>query len=41
MRGGYGPDTLDAQDGSGGDVVNGGRGVDTCLADPGDTVKDC
>ncbi len=41
LKGGHGNDTLDAKDRSSGDIVNGGRGVDTCFADPGDTVIGC
>jgi len=35
-------DTIDAVDGvSGNDIVVGGKGTDTCTADPGDSVSDC
>ena len=36
-----GADELDATDGAGGDQIFGGKGVDNCLADPGDTVTNC
>jgi uncharacterized repeat protein (TIGR01451 family)/uncharacterized delta-60 repeat protein len=42
LRGGSGPDDLDAADGvEGNDVARGGGGVDTCVADPNDSVTSC
>lgn len=36
-----GDDSLDVQDGESPDVASGGKGVDECLSDPGDTVTGC
>jgi Ca2+-binding RTX toxin-like protein len=41
MKGGAGADILDALDGSGGDVLIGGPGIDHCGGDPGDTFIGC
>jgi uncharacterized repeat protein (TIGR01451 family) len=41
LLGGGGNDTLHAGDGLANDIVDGQSGVDTCTADPGDTVKHC
>lgn len=42
FKGGRGGDVIQADDGVGGnDVVNGGTGTDTCIADSGDTVTAC
>ncbi len=41
LLGGAGDDSMNTQDGSGGDVVNGGRGHNTCTVDPGDSAKKC
>jgi len=39
--GGYGSDDIDSLDSLGDDMIDGGRGIDSCAADPGDTVTDC
>jgi uncharacterized repeat protein (TIGR01451 family) len=41
LMGGPANDSLNSQDGAGGDTVNGGRGVNTCSTDPGDIRKNC
>jgi hypothetical protein len=41
VKGNKGDDFIDAEDGDTRDTVNGGSGVDECLADPGDDVKGC
>jgi len=41
LKGGNGPDLLDAFDGNGDDTVDGGNGQDECDTDPGDTVISC
>lgn len=41
LRGLGGTDTLDAQEGTGNDAVNGGTESDTCQTDPGDNVVSC
>jgi uncharacterized repeat protein (TIGR01451 family) len=41
LFGGPGNDSMNTQDGSGGDVVNGGRGHNTCTVDATDTTKNC
>jgi len=41
LRGLDGSDRLDGVDGAGGDTLDGGFHMDTCLADPGDTVTSC
>lgn len=41
LDGGAGGDTLEAKDSMPGDSVNGGAGVDVCVADPGDTQTSC
>jgi Ca2+-binding RTX toxin-like protein len=41
LVGGPGNDSLDAKDGIGDDTLRGSRGVDTCRADPGDSVRGC
>ncbi len=41
LRGGNGRDELDGVDAAAGDVLDSGRGKDTCLTDPGDTTTDC
>ncbi|HEY7281678.1 MAG TPA: Ig-like domain repeat protein [Actinomycetota bacterium] len=41
LLGGAGDDSMTTLDGSGGDVVNGGRGHNTCSVDPGDSAKKC
>ena len=41
LYGQRGIDTLDARDRHGGDLVDGGRGADTCLVNPGDRIIRC
>jgi hypothetical protein len=41
VKGNRDDDFIDASDGDGRDTVNGGRGVDECLADSGDDVTNC
>ena len=41
MFGGIGPDHMDARDNAPNDVVRGGRGLDDCQSDPGDSVFSC
>ena len=41
MSGGLGNDSVNVQDGLGGDTANGGLGSDTCTADAGDTTTGC
>jgi hypothetical protein len=41
LRGLGGEDSLNAADGAPGDVVDGGDSIDSCLADPGDTLTSC
>ncbi len=41
LRGGENGDTLDARDGDGLDILNGGPGRDECLGDPGDDFISC
>ena len=41
LKGLGGADTLDAQEGTGNDRVDGGTGTDTCQKDPGDTAVSC
>ena len=41
LDGGYGDDSLNARDHHGGDVLNGGPGVDTCTGDAGDVRQSC
>jgi hypothetical protein len=41
VKGNRGDDSIDVQDGDGRDTANGGRGIDDCVADPGDDVKGC
>ncbi len=41
FEGGPGDDRIDAQDGVGGETVDGGAGDDTCIADLGDVLIDC
>jgi len=41
LYGGRGADRIGARDGQPGDVVDGGLGKDTCLADVGDLVRRC
>ena len=41
LLGGPANDSLNSQDGAGGDTVNGNRGVNTCTTDPGDTALHC
>jgi Ca2+-binding RTX toxin-like protein len=36
-----GDDTLDARDGDGGDLIDGGPGTDRCFGDPGDQLVNC
>jgi len=40
-KGNKGDDTINVADGDNRDIANGGRGIDTCVADPGDDVKNC
>jgi Ca2+-binding RTX toxin-like protein len=41
LEGLVGADTLDAQEGTGNDKVDGGAGMDTCQKDPEDKVVSC
>jgi Ca2+-binding RTX toxin-like protein len=41
LRGGAGNDVIDADDDSGGDVVRGGPGFDTCYVDLNDIRRGC
>jgi hypothetical protein len=41
LHGGYGSDDIDSLDGLADDTIDGGRGIDSCTADPGDSVTDC
>ncbi len=41
LRGGNGKDTLNAQDGTPGDSLDGGLGPDSCLIDAGDVTTNC
>ncbi len=41
LQGGVGRDTINANDMRAGDVVNGGPGLDTCTANPGDVIRGC
>jgi Ca2+-binding RTX toxin-like protein len=41
LKGLGGNDTLDAQEGTGNDRVDGGTGTDTCQKDPGDKAVSC
>lgn len=41
LNGGNGVDFMDASDGDGRDVLDGGPGNDLCMADPGDKVISC
>jgi uncharacterized repeat protein (TIGR01451 family) len=41
LSGGTGGDSLNSQDATSGDTVKGGRGTDSCTADPGDSVSGC
>jgi hypothetical protein len=41
LHGGYGSDDIDSLDGLADDTIDGGRGIDSCAADPGDSVTDC
>ncbi|WP_194282972.1 DUF11 domain-containing protein [Saccharothrix syringae] len=41
LSGGNGNDSINVQDGVGGDTANGGLGTDTCTVDTGDTTTGC
>ena len=41
VKGNKGDDSINTQDGDGRDTINGGNGIDTCVADAGDEVKNC
>ena len=41
VNGNRGADFINVADGDNRDSANGGRGNDTCVADPGDDVKNC
>ena len=41
VKGNRGDDFIDVVDGDNRDTANGGRGIDECVADPGDDVKNC
>jgi hypothetical protein len=41
VKGNRGDDFIDLVDGDGRDTGNGGRGIDECVGDPGDELKNC